>query len=105
MKTTFIPTIKDNNNNIIKIIYCSKCEADDIIGQLSVYIDNHWNKQVSEGSEGSESSEGSNGSNNSNTKTHNQKKIYILANDNDYLQVCNTNIKLINGIGKIISYI
>ena len=24
--------------------------------------------------------------------------IYILANDNDYLQVCNNNIKLINGL-------
>lgn len=89
MKTTFIPTIKDNNNNTIKILYCSKCEADDIIGQLSVYIDNHWKTQASN----------SNGEGTSNT----HKKIYILANDNDYLQVCNNNIRLINGIGKIIS--
>ena len=89
MKTTFIPTIKDNNNNTIKIINCSKCEADDIIGQLSVYIDNHWKTQGNEG--------------NSDSKRQNQKKIYILANDNDYLQVCNNNIRLINGLGKIIS--
>ena len=34
-----------------------------------------------------------------------KRYIYILANDNDYLQVCNNNIKLINGIGKIISSI
>ena len=95
MKTTFIPTIKDNNNNTIKIIHCSKCEADDIIGQLSVYLDTHLNKQVSEVSGLSVLS--------GTTKTQNQKKIYILANDNDYLQVCNKNIKLINGIGKIIS--
>ena len=98
MKTTFIPTIKDNNNNTIKILHCSKCEADDIIGQLSVYLDTHLNKPVSEESKCSEGSEGS-----GNTKTQNQKKIYILANDNDYLQVCNKNIKLINGLGKIIS--
>ena len=95
MKTKFIPTIKDNNNNTIKIIHCSKCEADDIIGQLSVYIDNHWKNQAHEGNECSEVS--------GTTKSQNQKKIYILANDNDYLQVCNKNIKLINGLGKIIS--
>ena len=100
MKTTFIPTIKDNNNNTIKIIYCSKCEADDIIGQLSVYIDNHWQNQMNEGNERNESSESSGGSV---CSSHNHKKIYILANDNDYLQVCNKNIKLINGLGKIIS--
>jgi hypothetical protein len=88
MKTTFIPTLKDNNNNSIKIIQCSKCEADDIIGQLSVYIDQHWQKQYQI---------------QPHTQPHNQKKIYILANDNDYLQVCNNNIKLMNGLGKILS--
>ena len=69
--------LKDNNNNNIKIIQCSSCEADDIIGQLSIYIENKWKI--------------------------NNKKIYILANDYDYLQVCNENIILINGIGNIIS--
>jgi len=85
MKYKFIPTIKDNNNNNIKIINCSKCEADDIIGHLSLYIDNHMKTRANE------------------YNTYNQHKIYILANDNDYLQVCNNNIKLINGLGNIIS--
>jgi 5'-3' exonuclease len=85
MKKSVIPLLKDNNNNNIKIINCSCCEADDIIGQLSVYIENKWKEQMTEHTNQS------------------IKKIYILANDNDYLQVCNTNIKLINGIGKIIS--
>ena len=77
MKNTFLPILKDNNNNNVKILSCSKCEADDIIGHLSLYIQH--------------------------LHTENSSTIYILANDNDYLQVCNKNIKLINGIGNIIS--
>ena len=77
MKTTFLPILKDNNNNDVKILSCSTCEADDIIGHLSLYIQ-HLN-------------------------TATRTTIYILANDNDYLQVCNKNITLINGVGKIIS--
>jgi hypothetical protein len=80
MKTKFIPTLKDNNNNNVKIIVCPKCEADDIIGQFTLYIQNVYIE----------------------TKAK-QNTIYILANDNDYLQVCHKNVKLINGIGKIIS--
>ena len=77
MKTTFLPTLKDNNNNSIKILACSQCEADDIIGYLTLYIKN--------------------------LSRETKPMLYILANDNDYLQVCNQNVKLINGIGKIIS--
>ena len=77
MKTTFLPTVKDNNNNSIKILACSQCEADDIIGYLTLYIKN--------------------------LSRETKPILYILANDNDYLQVCNQNVKLINGIGKIIS--
>ena len=80
MKSKFIPTLKDNNNNNMKIIVCPKCEADDIIGQLSLYIHKLYIE-----------------------KQWKLNNIYILANDNDYLQVCNKNIKLINGLGKIIS--
>ena len=80
MKTKFIPTLKDNNNNNVKIMYCPKCEADDIIGQLTLYINNLYIE-----------------------KQWKLNNIYILANDNDYLQICNKNIKLINGLGKIIS--
>ena len=77
MKTIFLPTLKDDNNNPIKILSCSQCEADDIIGHFTLYI-----------------------------KKLNIQKIpiiYILANDNDYLQICNDKVKLINGVGKIIS--
>ena len=58
----------------IKIADCSRCEADDIIGWSAPYLINK-----------------------------NYKIIYILGNDNDYLQICNDKIILINGIGKSIS--
>ena len=38
MKTTFLPTLKDNSGAPLKIISCSQCEADDIIGHLTLYI-------------------------------------------------------------------
>ena len=77
MKTTFLPTLKDNNGAPLKIISCSQCEADDIIGHLTLYIQT--------------------------LKRETKPIIYILANDNDYLQICNNKVKLINGVGKIIS--
>ena len=77
IKTTFLSTLKDNNNNLIKIISCSQCEADDIIGHLTLYIQN--------------------------LTIETKPTLYILANDHDYLQLCNDKVKLINGVGKIIS--
>jgi len=77
MKTIFLPTLKDDNNNPIKILSCSQCEADDIIGHFTLYIKN--------------------------VNIQKLPTIYILANDNDYLQICNNTVKLINGVGKIIS--
>ena len=77
MKTTFLPTLKDNSGAPLKIISCSQCEADDIIGHLTLYIQT--------------------------LKRETKHIIYILANDNDYLQICNNKVKLINGVGKIIS--
>ena len=98
MKKSFIPLIKDNNNNTVKIMYCSCCEADDIIGHLSLYIENKWQENITNTNTPANT--------HAHTHAHTPTKkinIYILASDNDYLQVCNNNIKLINGIGKIIS--
>jgi len=73
IKQTLLPILQTKYN--MKILKCDSCEADDIIGNFAVYLANK-----------------------------NCNNVYILANDNDYLQICNnTNIKLINGLGKIIS--
>jgi len=55
----------------VKVFYNNKCEADDIIGHFAPYLIN----------------------NNFNT-------VFILANDNDYLQICSEQIIMINGTTK-----
>jgi len=72
IKKNILPLLQTNYN--IKILSSSRCEADDIIGNIAPWL-------VNKGLE----------------------NIYILANDYDYLQICNNKIHLINGIGKIIS--
>ena len=72
IKKNILPNLQQKHN--IKIIANSKCEADDIIGNLAPLL-------VEKGT----------------------NKVIILANDNDYLQICNSNIYLINGVGNIIS--
>ena len=72
IKNTILPILQTKHN--IKIISCSRCEADDIIGNFAPYL-------VNKG----------------------YGNIFILANDNDYLQICNDKIFLMNGLGKIIS--
>ena len=76
IKKYFLQELKDKYN--IKIIECSRCEADDIVGYCAPYLINI-------------------------NVNNNYKKLYILGNDNDYLQICNDKIMLINGVGKIIS--
>jgi hypothetical protein len=51
-----------------KILYNNKCEADDIIGYFAPFLINNG-----------------------------FPKIFILANDNDYLQICSDKIFMING--------
>jgi 5'-3' exonuclease len=55
----------------VKIIYNHKCEADDIIGHFAPYLINNG-----------------------------FSKVLLLANDNDYLQICNNKIYMINGNGQ-----
>lgn len=55
----------------VKIIYNNKCEADDIIGHFAPYL-------ISNGF----------------------SKVVLLANDNDYLQICSKKIFMINGNGQ-----
>jgi len=55
----------------VKIFFNNKCEADDIIGHFSPYLVNN-----------------------------NFSTVYILANDNDYLQICSEKIIMINGNNK-----
>jgi 5'-3' exonuclease len=52
----------------IKIFFNNKCEADDIIGHFAPYLINN-----------------------------NFNMVFILANDNDYLQICSEKIIMING--------
>jgi 5'-3' exonuclease len=52
----------------VKILYNPKCEADDVIGHLAPLL-------ISSGF----------------------PMVYVIANDNDYLQICNSRIKMING--------
>ena len=66
MKKDYLPELQVQYG--VKILYHSKCEADDVIGHLAPYL-------ISSGF----------------------PMIYIIANDNDYLQICNTRIKMIKG--------
>jgi len=52
----------------IKICYHSRCEADDIIGHFAPFL-----------------------------IAHGVPMVYVVANDNDYLQICNSRIKMIKG--------
>jgi 5'-3' exonuclease len=79
IKKYFLIDLKDKYN--IKIIDCSRCEADDIIGYCAPYLINNTNINLN----------------------NNCNKVYILGNDNDYLQICSDKIMLVNGIGKILS--
>lgn len=54
----------------VKIIYNNKCEADDIIGHFAPYLINNA-----------------------------FSRVVLLANDNDYLQICTDKIFMINGNG------
>ena len=72
IKKYFLPELKEKYG--IKILECSRCEADDVIGHFAPYL-----------------------------IEKNYKTVYILGNDNDYLQICDEKINLVNGIGKIIS--
>lgn len=52
----------------VKILYQHKCEADDVIGHLAPFL-----------------------------ISREFPMVYIIANDNDYLQICNSRIKMIRG--------
>lgn len=66
--------IKEQITNGFKILHHEKSEADDIIGLFAPYL-------IKKGF----------------------GKVYILASDNDYLQICNDNITLLDGNGKILN--
>lgn len=52
----------------VKILYHPKCEADDVIGHLAPFL-----------------------------ISRDFPMVYVIANDNDYLQICNSRIKMIKG--------
>jgi 5'-3' exonuclease len=52
----------------VKILYHPKCEADDVIGHLAPYL-----------------------------ISRDFPMVYVIANDNDYLQICNARVKMIKG--------
>jgi 5'-3' exonuclease len=66
IKKEYIPELQVKYG--VKILYNSRCEADDIIGQISPYLINAG-----------------------------VPRVIIVANDNDYLQICNSRISMIKG--------
>ena len=66
MKKNYLPELQVQYG--VKILYHSKCEADDIIGHFAPYL-------IASGF----------------------PMVYIIANDNDYLQICNSRVKMIKG--------
>jgi 5'-3' exonuclease len=66
MKKDYLPELQVQYG--VKILYHSKCEADDVIGHFAPYLI-HRGIPV----------------------------VYIIANDNDYMQICNSRIKMIKG--------
>ena len=67
-------------------IMVDKCEADDIVGNLSMYL---ADKIISNSSDAQP-----------NTDIKQNVNICILASDNDYIQICTDNIILVDGVGK-----
>lgn len=66
MKKDYLPILQVKYS--IKILYNSRCEADDVIGQFAPFL-------IAKG----------------------VPAVYIVANDNDYMQICSDKIKMIKG--------
>jgi 5'-3' exonuclease len=66
MKKDYLPILQVKYG--IKILYNSRCEADDVIGQFAPFL-----------------------------IANDVPAVYIVANDNDYLQICCDKIKMIKG--------
>jgi len=122
VKDTIIPKLQAKYK--MSAIIAGKCEADDIVGNLAPFLENKL-KTTSGTSDTSGTSVASIVNNNivesapsinetieneeimkndsgDETQTDLIPKIYILASDNDYIQICNYNIILIDGNGKIL---
>lgn len=76
IKNIFLPEMQTTYN--YKILSHINCEGDDIIGILAPYLIHN------------------------NHNHNNNNKVYILSNDNDYLQICSNKIVLIDPFGKIL---
>lgn len=71
IKTDYLPELKDKYN--VKILSCQGCEADDIIGNSALELIKH---RLAE-------------------------HVYILSNDNDYMQISSPVIHILDGRGMI----
>jgi 5'-3' exonuclease len=111
VKDNIIPKLQAKYN--LSSVMVSKCEADDVVGNLAPFLEDKLIKPSSTTTdakvkvtivnkdgddEGDESEELTQAKNTS--IITNMPKIYILASDNDYIQICNDNIILIDGLGK-----
>jgi 5'-3' exonuclease len=85
IKNNFLQEMQSTYN--YKILSHSNCEGDDIIGILAPYLIYNGN---------------GNGNGNCNGNYNGNNKVYILSNDNDYLQICSNKIVLIDPFGKIL---
>jgi 5'-3' exonuclease len=70
------------NNSILKV---EACEADDIVANIVIHLENE--RQTSNNMDRFDID---------NYNTSNIRKIYILASDTDYIQLCNDNVILID---------
>ncbi len=116
VKDNIIPKLQAKYK--LSSVMVSKCEADDVVGNLAPFLEDKLIKPSSTTTDAKVkvtivNKEGDDeGDDESDDKAEeltqakitsiitNMPKIYILASDNDYIQVCNDNIILIDGLGK-----
>lgn len=113
VKDVIIPKLQAKYK--LSSIMVSKCEADDVVGNLAPFLESKLiHVSSTSNSEQQVIIVNNNGDDNDDdnekaeavkfdkvtSSTLSIPKVYILASDNDYIQICNDNIILIDGLGK-----
>ena len=81
VKQKILPTLIEKYK--INVLLSEKCEADDLVGTIAPYLIQKMNEI-----------------NVDNDDNNNESCVYIMANDKDYIQICNSRVKLFDGNGK-----
>jgi len=98
VKDTIIPRLQDKYK--MSAVYVNKCEADDVIGNLSPFLCGkliYECSTIESNAIESNAIESNTIESNAIESNNSKPKIYILASDNDYIQICTNNIILIDG--------